>query len=77
MKAMRNVISYLRQPVQGKSGVKNINRPSREKPPVERAGHASGKVRAVLVSGQALLHAATTTATTCTTTMVVVVAVGW
>ena len=45
--------------MQRKGGVKNINRSSRKKSPVECTGDAGSKVRPMLVGSQAILHGAT------------------
>lgn len=51
-------MANLREPMQGKRGVKNVDGPRREKPPVEGARNAGSEVGAVVVGGEALLHAA-------------------
>lgn len=43
--------------MQGKRRVEEVNGPGREKPPVKGTRNPGRKVRAVVISGEALLHA--------------------
>lgn len=52
---MNNI--HLRKPMQGKRRVKEVNGPGREKPPVKGTRNSCRKVRAVVIGGEALLHA--------------------
>lgn len=54
---MEKRVVNLRQPVQGKGRVENIDGPSRKKPPIEGSGDSGGKVGAVVVGGKAFFHA--------------------
>lgn len=49
---------HLREPVQGKCWMEHVDRSRWEQPAVERPGHSGGEVGAVVVGGEALLHAA-------------------
>lgn len=45
--------------MQGKCRVKDVDRVRRKKPPVEGTGNSGGKIRPVVVGGEALFHAST------------------